>query len=173
MKKIDMTLDTNSIDKAIKEIKEYNAWLDRKALELQERVADVVAREASLLFRQSTSEVLIGEGNQTGEVEVTVDHTGDVSIVIANGEDAIFMEFGAGVYSNGSVGSSPNPLGTSLGFTIGSFSKSRPEKETWAFYDENGELHITHGTPASMPLYRTLQSVAKSVVSIAKEVFGT
>lgn len=168
-----MTLDTNSIDKAIKEIKEYNAWLDRKALELQERVADVVAREASLLFRQSTSEVLIGEGNRTGQVEVTVDHTGDVSIVIANGEDAIFMEFGAGVYSNGSVGSSPNPLGTSFGFTIGSFSMSHPEKETWAFYDESGELHITHGTPASMPLYRTLQSVAKDVVSIAKEVFGT
>lgn len=172
MKTITMTLDVTSVDKAIKELNEYDAWLERKTQELQERIAEVVAREASLLFRHSTSAALIGEGNQTGQVEVTVDHTGLMSVVIANGEDAIFMEFGAGVYSNGSVGSSPNPLGTSLGFTIGSFSTHDPEKKVWAYYDKSGELHITHGTPASMPLYKTLQSVARDVATIAKEVFG-
>ena len=81
-------------------------------------------------------------------------------------------KFGAGVYHNGSVGSSPNPFGNDLGFTIGSYGKGYGKKQAWGYYDENGDLVITRGTPASMPLYNAAQEVMRKAVEIAKEVFG-
>jgi hypothetical protein len=83
------------------------------------------------------------------------------------------MEFGAGVYYNGAVGSSPNPLGTDLGFTIGSYGKGNGRKEVWGYCGEDGEIHLTHGAPSSMPLYKAVQSVLRDIARIAREVFST
>jgi hypothetical protein len=83
------------------------------------------------------------------------------------------MEFGAGVYYNGAVGSSPNPLGTGLGFTIGSYGKGNGRKEVWGYRGEDGEIHLTHGAPASMPLYKAVQSVSRDIARIAREVFAS
>ena len=82
------------------------------------------------------------------------------------------MEFGAGVYYNGAVGSSPNPLGTELGFTIGSYGLGNGRKEVWGYTGEDGQIHLTHGAPASMPLYKAVQSVSRDIVRIAREVFS-
>jgi hypothetical protein len=106
-------------------------------------------------------------------VDVVVEDNGNMTLVIANGTDAVFMEFGAGVYYNGAVGSSPNPLGAALGFTIGSYGFGQGKKEVWGYMGEDGRLHLTHGTPASMPLYRALQSVVNDIEQIAREVFSS
>lgn len=105
------------------------------------------------------------------EVTVSVEHKSGSSLVIASGEDAIWVEFGAGVYHNGSAGSSPHPKGTELGFTIGGYGKGDGKKNIWGYYSD-GELKLTHGTPAKMPMYRAVQTVCNEIASIAKEVFG-
>ena len=38
-------------------------------------------------------------------------------------------------------------------------------------YYEDGELIITRGTPASMPMYNAVQEVTKKAIEIAREVF--
>lgn len=173
-KVISMTLDPASIDAAIKELRDYARWVERKAEELRERVAYFIAKDASAVFNTAVADDLIGEGFVTGSVEVTVKPgTDGVTLVIADGEDAVFMEFGAGVYNNGPVGSSPNPLGADLGFTIGSYGQGKGAREVWGFRGEDGKLHLTHGVPASMPLYKAVQAVSSDLVKIAKEVFGT
>lgn len=96
----------------------------------------------------------------------------NVSVVVASGEDAVWVEFGAGVYHNGAAGSSPHPKGNELGFTIGSYGKGNGRKTTWGYLDDDGELHLTHGTPATMPMYRAMETVSEEVYLIAKEVFG-
>jgi hypothetical protein len=80
------------------------------------------------------------------------------------------VEFGAGVYHNGSVGSSPHPKGVELGYTIGSYGKGYGKGRAWGYYD-NGELRITRGTPAKMPMYTATQSIINKAVSIAREVW--
>ena len=166
--------DPASIDRAVNEIREYSRWVQRKTDELRERIAYFIAKDASAVFNTAVVDDLIGEGSVTGSVNVVVENQGDnITVVIANGEDAVFMEFGAGVYYNGAVGSSPNPLGTALGFTIGSYGKGNGRKEVWGYRGEDGEIHLTHGAPASMPLYRAVQSVSRDIVRIAREVFST
>ena len=169
---ITMTLDPASIDRAIAELKRYRDRVKRLTKELRSRVAYAIARDASAVFNSATADDLIGEGVVTGSVDVEVKQEGaNTTIVIANGEDAVFMEFGAGVYHNGSVGSSPNSLGSGLGFTIGSYGLGNGMKEVWGFYGEDGKLHLTHGTPASMPMYRALMTVIDDIADIAREVF--
>lgn len=167
---INVTLSDRGIAQAIREVEDYKKWLLRKAKELEERVAYHIARDASAVFNTATADDLIGEGVVTGHVEVTVKEDGDFTVVIADGKDAVFMEFGAGVYHNGPVGQSPNPMGAGLGFTIGSYGKGRGSREVWGYRDAEG-LHLTHGVPASMPLYNAMMGVVNDIEQIAREVF--
>ncbi len=162
-----------SIDAAVKEIRDYADWVKHKTDELRQRVAYFIAKDASAMFNTAVADDLIGEGAVIGSVDVVVEDNGNMTLVIANGEDAVFMEFGAGVYYNGGVGSSPNPLGAALGYTIGSYGKGNGAKAVWGFKGEDGKLHLTHGVPASMPLYRALQSVVNDIEQIAREVFSS
>lgn len=166
--------DPASIDRAVNEIREYSRWVQRKTDELRERIAYFIAKDASAVFNTAVAEDDMREGVITGNVEVSVEQQGDnMTVIIASGKDAVFMEFGAGVYYNGAVGSSPNPLGTALGFTIGSYGKGNGRKEVWAYDGGDGQIHLTHGTPASMPLYKAVQSVSRDIVRIAQEVFAS
>lgn len=166
--------DPASIDAAVREIREYGKWVQRKTDELRERIAYFIAKDASAVFNTAVAEDDMREGVITGNVEVSVEPQGDnTTVIIASGKDAVFMEFGAGVYYNGAVGSSPNPLGTALGFTIGSYGKGNGRKEVWAYDGGDGQIHLTHGTPASMPLYKAVQSVSRDIARIAREVFAS
>ena len=172
-KVIRMTLDPDSINAAVKELRDYAKWVQRKAEELRNRIAYFIAKDASAVFNTAVADDLIGEDAVTGSVDVSVEDNGNVTLVIASGEDAVFMEFGAGVYYNGAVGSSPNPIGAGLGFTIGSYGKGNGAKDVWGYRGQDGEIHLTHGTPASMPMYRAMMSVINDIVQIAREVFST
>ena len=173
-KVINVTLDSASIDAAVREIEAYGRRVQRKMDELRERIAYFIAKDASAVFNTAVAGDDLREGTITGNVQVSVEQKGNnVTLIIADGKDAVFMEFGAGVYFNGPVGSSPNPLGPELGFTIGSYSTHKPDKEIWGYKGEDGEIHLTHGAPASMPLYKAVQSVTRDIERIAREVFGT
>lgn len=64
------------------------------------------------------------------------------------GEQAAFVEFGAGVHYNGNPHGSPHPWGVELGFTIGDYGLHQGLKDGWWHAG-----HYYHGTPAAMPLY--------------------
>lgn len=167
-------LDAKSIAKAIKEIEQYKQEILRKINELRRRIAERIAEDASSGFASSIVDDLLPNsgGARAANVSVEVSDSGNTTLVIANGQDAVWCEFGAGVYHNGSVGSSPHPKGAELGFTIGSYGKGLGSKNVWGFY-ENGELKLTHGAPASMPMYTDCQSACDDIANIAREVFGT
>lgn len=169
---ISFTLDPNSIDKAIREVQQYKAEIVRKTELLRERVATLIAWKATQGFSSAIVTDLINGEMRNGSVDVQVDERGGISVIIAIGDDAAFIEFGAGVYYNGSVGSSPHPKGAELGMTIGSYGKGHGAKNVWGFY-EDGELKLTHGTPASMPMYNAMKEVCADIANIAKEVFGS
>lgn len=165
--------DPASVDRAVREIRAYSDRVQRKTEELRERVANLIANDARTAFASAMASDDLREGATPGNVDVSVRSDGDnVTVIVADGKDAVFMEFGAGVYYNGAVGSSPHPLGTSLGMTIGSYGKGLGKRAVWGYLGDDGELHLTHGAPASMPLYNAVQSVARDIVNIAREVFA-
>lgn len=86
------------------------------------------------------------------------------------GEDVAFVEFGAGVFYNGT--GSPHPLGFELGYTIGSYGYGQGTQEHWWYKNKEGEMTISYGTQATMPLYSADLKIRQQFVSIAKSVFG-
>ena len=171
-KVITFSLSEGGIDKALQELQAYKQEIIRKTETLRQRVAARLADEANSGFSGAIVDDLTGKNSpRLADVKVSVDERDNVSVVVAEGEDAVWIEFGAGVYHNGSVGSSPHPQGAELGFTIGGYGKGNGKKEIWGFY-EDGELRLTHGTPARMPMSQAMNTVINDIVSIAREVFG-
>ena len=171
-KTIRFGLGVTDINSAIREGNKFKQDFRNKVDTYRKRIAEELAVQASLNFGNAVVDDVIHGSPRRPDVAVTVSERGSISVVVAEGEDAVWCEFGAGVYHNGSVGSSPNPYGNDLGFTIGSYGKGYGKKQAWGYYDENGDLVITRGTPASMPLYNAAQEVMRKAIEIAKEVFG-
>lgn len=167
---ISFGLSEREIGKAIKELEQYKQELIRKTALLREKVADRIAELAQSGFNGAVVDDVLKGGVKTAQVDVQVTDSGEVSLVIANGEDAVWAEFGSGVFHNGSAGSSPHPKGQELGFTIGGYGKGMGKKQVWGFY-EDGELRLTHGAPATMPMYRAVKTTCDELATIAKEVW--
>ena len=164
-------LDEKDIDRAIREVSQFKKDFLAKVDAYRKRVADELANIASLKFGSATMEHTVMGATRKPNVSVSVSERGNVSVVVADGEDAVWCEFGAGVYYNGSVGSSPNPYGKDIGFTIGSYGKGYGKGKAWGYYDDDGELVITRGTPASMPMYNAAKEITRKAIEIAREVF--
>ena len=170
-KKIKISLDLKDIDKAIDEVGKFKIDFKAKVDRYRMRIAEEISRQASELFAASIVDDVVRGEPRKADVAVSVDQRGNISVVVANGKDAVWCEFGSGVYHNGPAGSSPNPYGNDLGFTIGSYGYGHGKQSAWGYYDEAGNLVITRGTPASMPMYHSAQIVLNKAIQIAREVF--
>lgn len=172
-KVIQIGLSEQEVDRAIRELAEYKRDFLRKVDILRERIAERIASEAQTGFNGAVVEDLVNDGEKFANVNVSIGSSvgGSITVVIANGEDAVWVEFGTGVYHNSTAGSSPHPRGAELGFTIGGYGKGLGKRQTWGYY-EDGELKLTRGTPARMPMERAFLSVCNEIPGIAREVFG-
>lgn len=163
-------LSAREIGKAIRELEQYKQDIIRKTDLLRARVAERLAELSRDGFAGAVVDDLLKGGQRTAQVDVSIDQRDNVTLVIARGEDAVWVEFGAGVHYNGSAGTSPHPKGSELGFTIGGYGKGMGKKDVWGFY-EDGELRLTHGAPATMPMYNAAKTVCDEIAEIAREVF--
>ena len=173
-KVIKFGLSTKEIRSAIDAVELYKENFQKNVDTFRERIAEEITLYASVYFDNSVMDDVIGGTPRKPDVDVYWKDDGKIAVVVANGEDAVWCEFGSGVYHNGSVGSSPNPYGSDLGFTIGSYGKGHGKQKVWGYYtdpDSKTGLVLTHGTPASMPMYNAAQEVLRKSVEIAREVF--
>ena len=162
-KTITLSLSGASIDRAIKELKAYQKWVEQKANELSKRLAEIGANEASVRF-------LSAQYKGTNDASVSVEAIANGYKIVASGSAVFFIEFGAGVYYNGAEPyPEPRPSGVS---GIGEYGQGKGKQKAWGFYDETGELIITHGTPAAMPMYHASRVMLQEIQRIAKEVFA-
>lgn len=160
---IDIDLNTKSIDAAIRKVEKYKRWVDSKTQELIKRLAEVGLEEARVRFSGA-------EYSGENDAEVTVEPIADGFKIVATGQAVFFIEFGAGVYYNGTEPyPEPRPKGIS---NIGEYGDGKGKRKAWGFYDESGELVITHGTPAAMPMLHASRTMQQEVERIAKEVFA-
>ena len=162
MKKITLSLNTGSIVDAIKELNEYRAWVKRKTKQLTERLAMIGAREATVRFSRA---YYTGKN----DVSVNAEPTKNGWKITAEGEAVCFIEFGAGVYYNGTE---PYPMDRPSGVVgIGEYGSGRGKQDSWVYNDESGEPVWTHGTPAAMPMYYATREMEQEILTIAREVF--
>lgn len=169
-KTIRFGLSVRDIDRAMRELEQYKQDIIRKTDLLREKVAERLAELSQSGFAGAVVDDLLKGGQRTAQVDVSIDQRDNITLVIARGEDAVWVEFGAGVHYNGSAGTSPHPKGSELGFTIGGYGKGMGKKDVWGFY-KDGELRLTHGAPATMPMYNAAKTVCDEIAEIAREVF--
>lgn len=166
--KIKFSLSPSSIDAAVKKLEDYRDSLPVKAEQIRKRVAELLGQLVEEGFNGALYDDVLYEGMKVPDVSVTVEEDENVSLVIAHGKEAIFIEFGAGVYYNQGGGRPDRPPGI---VNIGEYGKGYGKRQVWGYYDETGELKLTHGTPASMPMFYAAREIAKRIPDIAREVF--
>lgn len=167
--KIKMSLNPDSIAAVIRQMEDYRDDLPRKAEQIRLRVAEILKGMVQDGFNGAGYDDVLWEGMKVPDVSVTVDEKKNVTLIIAHGKEAVFAEFGAGVNYNPS--GSPHPTRPVGIVNIGEYGKGYGKRKIWGYYDDNGGLHLTHGTPSSAPMYFAVKEIAKQIPDIAREVF--
>lgn len=162
-KVIKMSLSTKSIGQAIRELKAYRDSLEQRKEQLLEELAKIGVREASVRF---TTAIYDG----VNDSDVTLESIANGYQIVAEGKAVAFIEFGAGVYHNPTE-PYPNPRPDGI-VGIGEYGKGYGKRQAWGFKDESGELVITHGNPAAMPMWYASEEMRNSILKIARRVFG-
>ena len=170
-KVISCDLSTESINKAIKELKQYKQDFLTKEKKLLEGLAKIGVQEASIRF---TTAMYDG----VNDVSVVLDKKGTGYVIEAKGEAVAFIEFGAGVYHNSGE---PYPIPRPEGVVgIGEYGKGKGKRRAWYYKGEpgtNGEIQKngvvkTRGNPAAMPMWYASEEMRNSILQIAREVWG-
>ena len=162
-KKIRTSLSSRDLSRAIKELKAYRDSIEAKEQQLLDELANIGVREASIRF---TTAMYDG----TNDVSVTLEPIANGYRIVAAGQAVCFIEFGAGVYHNqGEPYPNPRPAGV---VGIGEYGEGRGKRQAWGFRDDSGELVITHGNPAAMPMWYASEEMRNSILTIARRVFG-
>ena len=169
--KISMTLNPDSIDAAIRQLKQYTDGIGRKTEELRRRLAS----EGYLIAEQEFGSAIY---DGTNDVSVELMDEQNKLIIRASGETVMFIEFGTGVTFQtyhpkreevgvGDVGT----FGHGLGRLNGGW-RYRGEPGTNGTPDPKhpGYIH-TYGNPANMPMYNASKEIRSRVLEIAREVF--
>lgn len=162
-------LNNRSLDKAIQQLREYQNILNDKCTEFVRRLAEV-----GIPVIDENIAAAQGDSDKGHNTYIKINSFGSYSQaeLICEGKDLLFIEFGSGVYLNGHLGSSPHPKGEELGYTIGSYGKGQGKNDFWFYYADSGEAVMSHGTQATMPVYKAGLEIKRQVLKIAKEVFG-
>ena len=162
-KVIKTDLSVSGINEVIKQLRAYRNSLDAKMDKLLEELAKIGVQEASVRF---TTAMYDGVNDSS----VSLETISNGYAIVAEGHAVAFIEFGAGVYHNsGEPYPDPRPEGI---VGIGEYGKGHGKRQAWGFTNDSGELVITHGNPAAMPMWYASEEMRSKILKIAKEVFG-
>jgi hypothetical protein len=158
-----MSLNTASIEAAIKEIQSYQEWIKRKTTDFVERLANEGAIQALIGYESA-------DYHGQKDVDVNVEDRGDNTFaIVASGETVLILEFGAGVtYGYG------HPLAMQYGMGPGTYpgQKHAFDPQGWWLPPEAGGGH-TYGNAPSMTMYNVGKDLRERMVEIAREVFSS
>lgn len=160
---IKIKLTEASIDEAIKQMRTYRNSMETMKNKLVRMLSEIGVREASVRFTTA-----MYDGTNDSSVNLKISKNG--CVIEAKGQAVAFIEFGAGVYHNsGEPYPDPRPDGI---VGIGEYGKGHGKRKAWGFKDDSGELVVTHGNPAAMPMWYASEEMRSKLQQIAKEVFG-
>lgn len=154
--------DPASIDAAIKQLNDYSSFLEAKAQELCERLAEMGAMYAEWNF----SGVLYA-----GDIDYHIDvkHIDDNHyLIVADGETVLLLEFGSGITKHGEG----HPLEAQFGMGPGTYpgQKHAFDAKGWWFYQGGNKIH-TYGNAPGMPMYNAAKDLRAEILEVAREVF--
>lgn len=160
-----ISLDTSQIKNLIEELNSYQKSLNEKCVLLTNRLATQGIKVINIEYGS-------GNGDSSREHQAWYEPQNDMirGKIVVQGEDILFIEFGSGIRFN----HSPHPKAHEFGYGVGTYpGQTHAYDPNGWYYRENGILHHSLGTEATMPLYKAMQEMCEKVEEIAKEVFSS
>jgi len=156
--------DPKSIDAAIKAVEDYKKSLETKVKRLAERLAEIGRAEAEVGFQQA-----IYDG--TNDVVVSVSPIENGYAVNADGKAVCFIEFGTGKFYQDTNRNYRGRIPDGV-VDIGEYGSHHGMHPPWNFIDESGNVVLTYGNPANLPMFYASQEMRAFIIDTAKEVFA-
>lgn len=155
-----ITVSLGNIDRAIKQIEEYEK-------KLQQNIKDFLSKllESGVdIARVKIVELgAIDSGELQNSLAFTLYKEGNKGILFTDCQHACYVEFGTGI--KGSI--SPHPT------LPWEYDVNGHGEDGWYYYDaEQGRIRFTKGMPSRPFMYETAKELEKKAVEIAKEVFS-
>ena len=166
------SLSVDGINRLVNDLENYKKQLLTKAEQLLNELSKRGIKTAKERIQGT-----IGDSDKHVKVEVSdISYVGNnvIFTITAEGEDILFIEFGAGVFYNGGVvGKSPHPWGEEMGYVIGKYPKGRKGYSLGRFMSwTTPSGKISMGTKASMPMLGAMETMYRDVDDACKKVFG-
>lgn len=166
---INMSLNSGSIDRVIKQLNEYKKSIEFKCELFVERLSDVGINVAMMTLATEGQ----GDSSREADFKFTSSTSGGVveGKIIATGDDLIFWEFGAGNVFNTN---NEHPKAAEFGYGVGTYPGQThvPDPGYWYYRDENGDAVRSYGTQATMPMYKASIEMIDKIRDVAREVFS-
>ena len=164
-------LDPKEIDQAIKELRKFNLGIKDKLAEffnilLEDGRTEAVERLNSTIGDSVqgiiTSDVIMMGGDDLR------------AVITLMGNDALFIEFGAGIAYNTGM---QHPYAEKFGYGVGTYPSKHPPNKAmnpgYWYYREEGNDKVVRsiGTKASMPIFYASETMRNNAIRRAMEVF--
>lgn len=153
--------DIKSINRAIKQLKEYQAEFERKEQEFVRRLAEIGVSVARAGYQ-------IADYDGEKDVVVSMNQEGTRATVVAMGSTVGFIEFGTGVRY-------PEWSGDDTEYTPpvhGSYGKGKGKNpHGWWFTAGAGASQHTYGNMPAEAMLTARDRIIDKVISIAREVW--
>lgn len=162
-------LSIASIENTINVLDRYVTILKKLEEELPKALAEFGKVYAQANYNTAPMDIAPSGGWDSANITVDAVPVEGGFAVQANGKDVCFVEFGAGVYYNGSESYLGNRPPNVAG--IGQYGHGRGKQDMWVF-ERDGEKVWTHGTPASNTLYYTAQEMRNRVAEEARKILN-
>lgn len=166
--------DKKSVEKAIKQLKDYKNRIAEKEAEMVRRIAQLGLQVASVKFATA---MYAG----TNDVRCRVEQNGTKATIFADGEAVGFIEFGTGVrhpehpgfadYQQPAHGTYGRGLGKNPGWWD---YNGDPGNKGHVITTKSGRTKVrTSGNDPAMAMYEAIISMTEQIATIAREVWSS
>lgn len=116
---------------------------------IKDKIGAFLLEASGELISQTARNSRVKTGKTKGSFEANVDENEGVAYIGSNYENAIWEEFGTGIYALNGDGRKNVP---------------------WTYYDEQGEKHVTSGKKPSRAFWNAYQSLQSKIIKRAEEI---
>lgn len=184
-KTINVKLSTSGINNAIKEIEKFKKDLNAKLERFVSLLADVGIEIAkhNILVEENGSIIDRSDHVEfTKDVNIAADGVKCIIVATAspyvtqwkkskNGKNVLSAQVNPLLMAE--FGSGANAIDGHAGTFPSATAKKNVSHGSWAWYDLDGNKHVTTGNVPSRPLFKAKEEMVNQILTIAKSVFGT
>lgn len=162
--------DANSINAAIAELKEYRKRLQDKLVDFVRELA----LEGVVVARTYIGQAA-GDTPRVSDPDYVIDASGDIirASIFIEGNDVLFIEFGAGIQFN----PVDPPHAAEFGYGVGTYPSEHPPNKAinpgyWWYRDDGGNRRLSVGMEGTYPMYRAAENARNTYIQKAVEALA-